>query len=111
MEERHMEQDHSNAARRGSAESLLEERLHLGANKWRKGLFEGHGGETEDDHTQSEQSWRVIAPDKWDAIASGNWIQKTVWNRMVTASERAQSHKVPVTSTWTADFLRREGEG
>jgi hypothetical protein len=34
-----------NAARRGAAESLMEERLQTGANKWRKGLFEecGHG--------------------------------------------------------------------
>ena len=29
-----------NAARRGAAESLMEERLQTGANKWRKGLFE-----------------------------------------------------------------------
>jgi hypothetical protein len=29
-----------NAARRGAAESLMEERLQIGANKWRKGLFE-----------------------------------------------------------------------
>ena len=30
---------------------------------------------------------------------------------MVTASERDQLHKTPVTSTWTADFLTREEEG
>ena len=29
-----------NAARRGAAESLVEERLQTGANRWRKGLFE-----------------------------------------------------------------------
>jgi hypothetical protein len=29
-----------NAARRGAAESLMEERLQIGTNKWRKGLFE-----------------------------------------------------------------------
>ncbi len=29
-----------NAARRGVVESLMEERLQIGANKWRKGLFE-----------------------------------------------------------------------
>jgi hypothetical protein len=29
-----------NAARRGATESLMEERLQIGANKWRKGLFE-----------------------------------------------------------------------
>ena len=30
---------------------------------------------------------------------------------MVTKMERDQSHKTPVTSTWTPDFLSREGEG
>ena len=30
---------------------------------------------------------------------------------MVTVSERDQTHKTPVTSTWTVDFLTREGEG
>ena len=68
----------------------------------------------EEDHMQLEQSWRSTAPDKWDASSSGNWIQKAVWNRMVTASERdpiCQIHKTPVTSTWTANFLTREGEG
>ena len=32
-----------NTSRRGVVESLLEERLQLGENKWRKGMFEGHG--------------------------------------------------------------------
>jgi hypothetical protein len=44
-------------------------------------------------------------------IASGKWIQKAVWNRWVTTREREQPHKTPVTSTWTEDFLTREGEG
>ena len=100
-----------NAARRGAAESLLEERLQHGANKWRKGLFEGHGDGMEEDHSQFEQNWSTTVPDKWDTIASGNWIQKAAWNRMVTALERDQPHKTPVTSTWTADFRTREGEG
>ena len=91
-------------------ESLLEERLQYGANKWRRRLFEGHGEGMEEDHPQSEYNWRATAPDKWDAIASGNWIQKAVWNRMVTTLERDQPHKTPVTSTWTADFLTREGK-
>ena len=72
---------------------------------------EGHGDGMEEDHSQFEQNWKATAPDKWDTIVSGNWIQKTVWNRMVTVSERDQPHKTPVTSTWTADFLTREGEG
>ena len=68
-------------------ESLLEERLQYGTNKWRRGLFEGHGEGMEEDHPQFEHNWRATAPEKWDAIASGNWIQKTVWNRMVTVLE------------------------
>ena len=65
----------------------------------------------EEDHPQFEHNWRATAPDKWDAIASGNWTQKAAWNRMVTALERDQPHKTPVTSMWTADFLARDGEG
>ena len=72
-----------NTVRRGAAESLIEERLHHGSNKWRSGLFEGHGEGMEEDHP----------------------------NRMVTALERDQPHKTPVTSTWTVDFLTRDGEG
>ena len=64
----------------------------------------------EEDHPQFEYNWRVTAPDKWDEIVSGNWIQKAVWNRMVTTLESDQPHKTPVTSTWTGDFLTREGE-
>ena len=77
-------------------ESLLEERLQYGANKWRRGLFEGHGEGMEEDHPQSEYNWRATAPDKWDTIASGNWIQKVSWNRMVRTLECDQPHKTPV---------------
>jgi hypothetical protein len=38
-------------------------------------------------------------------------MQKAVWKRWVTTLERDQSHKTPITSTWTADFLTREEEG
>ena len=46
-----------NAARRGAAESLLEERLQHGANKWRR--FEGHGeGERDQPHkTPVTSTW------------------------------------------------------
>jgi hypothetical protein len=44
-------------------------------------------------------------------ITSGKWIQKEEWNRWVTVREREQPRKTPVTSTWTEDFLTREGEG
>ena len=53
-----------NTARRGSVESLLEERLHHGSNKWRRGLFEGHGEGMEEDHPQFEHNWRFTAPEK-----------------------------------------------
>jgi hypothetical protein len=65
----------------------------------------------EEDQSQDDQNWRSNAPDKWDMIASGKWIQKAAWNRWVTTREREKPHKTPVTSTWTADFLTREGEG
>jgi hypothetical protein len=39
------------------------------------------------------------------------WMHRAAWNRWVTTMERDQPHKTPVTSTWTADFLTREGEG
>jgi hypothetical protein len=63
-----------NAARRGVAESLLEERLQIGANKGRKGLFEGSGEGMEEDHIQLEQNWRVTVPDKCDVMSSGNSV-------------------------------------
>jgi hypothetical protein len=100
-----------NTARRGAAESLMDERLQIGANKWRKGLFKEHSVDTAGDQQMQNHNWRTDAPAKWDMIVTGKWIQKAVWNRWVTKSERDQSHKTPITSTWTADFLTREGEG
>ena len=44
-------------------------------------------------------------------IDTGKWMQKVVWNRMVTTMIRDHPHKQPVTSTWTVDFLTKEGEG
>ena len=89
----------------------MEERLQTGANKWRKGLFEERSEDMDGDQQMSDQNWRSDAPAKWDMIATGRWIQKAVWNRWVTVLERDQPHKTPITSTWTADFLTREGEG
>ena len=51
------------------------------------------------------------SPEKWETVASGQWIQKEVWNRLVTRTMWEQSHTTPVTTTWTFDFLSREGEG
>ncbi len=82
-----------NAARRGAAESLMEERLQFGANKWRKGLFEGRSEDTDGDQPLRDQNWRSDAPLKWDMIASGKWMQKAAWNRWVTTMERDQPHK------------------
>jgi hypothetical protein len=67
--------------------------------------------DTDGDQQMQNQNWRSDASAKWDMIATGKWIQKSVWNRWVTRSERDQSHKTPITSTWTTDFLTREGEG
>ena len=50
-------------------------------------MFEGYCEGMEEDHPQFEYNWRVTTPDKWDVIDSGNWLQKTVWNRMVTVLE------------------------
>jgi len=55
------------------------------------------------------QNWRSDAPAKWDMITTGKWMQKG--NRWVTTLERDQPHKTSITSTWTSDFLTREGEG
>ena len=87
------------------------ERLQTGANKWRKGLFEERSEDTDGEQSMSDQSWRSDAPAKWDMIASGKWMQKAAWNRWVTTMVRDQPHKTPITSTWTADFLTREGQG
>ncbi len=91
--------------------ALMEERLKTGANKWRKGLFEERSEDTDGDQQMKDQNWRSDTPAKWDMIATGKWIQKAVWNRWVTTLDRDQPHKTPITSTWTADFLTREGEG
>ena len=89
----------------------MEERLQTGANKWWKGLFEERREDTDGDQQMDDQNWRSDEPAKWDMIATGKWIQKAVWNRWVTTLERDQPHKTPIASTWTADFLTREGEG
>ncbi len=83
----------------------------IGANKWRKGLFEERSKDTDVDQQMQDQNWRSDTPANWDMIATGKWMQKAAWNRWVTTLERDQSHKTPITSTWTADFLTREGEG
>ena len=82
-----------------------------GANKWRKGLFEERSEDTDGDQQMQDQNWRSDASAKWDIVATGKWMQKTAWNRWMTTSERDQPHKTPITSTWTTDFLTREGEG
>ena len=88
MEERHLEQDYPKHNKEGGGGISARRTIavwskQVGANKWRRGLFEGHGEGMEEDHhhPQSEYNWRATAPDKWDTIASGNWIQKAVWRR------------------------------
>jgi hypothetical protein len=45
------------------------------------------------------------------ALAKVNHGQVALTKARVTTMEREQPHKTPVTSTWTSDFLTREGEG
>ena len=113
MEKRHMDQGYSEH-REERVGGIPDRRV---AAAWNKQMTEGsvrrRGEDMEEDHMKFEQNWRSEATmsDKWDTISSGKWIHKTVWNRMVTVSERDQLHKTPVTSTWTSDFLTRKGEG
>jgi hypothetical protein len=69
----------------------MEPRLQFGANNWRKGLFEGRCEEMQEDQIRTKQTWIPAASDKWDMIASGKWMQKEVWNRMVITMEPAGS--------------------
>jgi hypothetical protein len=52
----------------------MEERLQIGANKWRKGLFEKRYEEMGEDQMESEKNWTSASPEKWEKIASGRWI-------------------------------------
>ena len=71
MEKRDMDPTIRNAGRRGATESLMEERLQTGANKWRKGLFEERSEDTDGVQQMQDQNWRSDSPAKWDMIASG----------------------------------------
>ncbi len=82
-----------------------------GNGKWCKELFEECSEDTDGNQQMTDQNWRSDDPAKWDMIATGKWMQKETWNRWVTTLERDQTHKTPITSTWTEDFLTREGEG
>jgi hypothetical protein len=86
----------------------MEERLQTGTNKWREGLFKERSVDSDGEQQMPDQRWRSDASAKWDMIATGKWMQKAAWNRWVTKLERDQSHKTPITSTWTVDFLTRE---
>ena len=95
-----------NTVRRGVTESLMEDRLQKGADKWWTELFKPRP-----DLWEGEQIEPVGSTEKWETVTSGKWIQKTTWNRMVTRTMREQPHTTPVTTMWTTDFLTREGEG
>ncbi len=52
--------------------------------------------------------WKI---DCWEERTSDRQSCSNLrWNRMVTRMMREQPHTTPVTTTWTADFLTREGE-
>jgi hypothetical protein len=59
-----------NAVRRGAAESLMEDRLQRGADKWRAELF-NHRPEL----WEGEQTAPVGSTKKWETVASGQWMQ------------------------------------
>ena len=83
---------------------LINGRKARGADKWRTELFKPRL-----ELREGEQIEPVGSTEKWDTVASGQWMQKAAWNRMVTRTMREQPHTTPVTY-WTADFLTREGE-
>ena len=76
-----------NAARRGAAESLMEERLQQGANEWWKRLFEKCDTVGEEDWRECDRSGKFVSPEKWEKVTSGQWIQKSVWNRTCSGDD------------------------
>ena len=77
----------------------MEARLQEGANKWQQRLFDcrldTRGGDKVAIESASGTHLYNIAPsEKWEKVATGQWIQRTAWNRMVTARE--QPHSTPV---------------
>jgi hypothetical protein len=89
-----------NVARRGATESLMEDSLQEGANKWRQGLLDNRPEVGGEDLMEPEQSWATASPLKWEKIASGQWKQRAVWKRMVTQTvTREQPHTIPITTT------------
>ena len=84
----------------------MEDRLQKGADKWRTELFKPRL-----ELWEGEQIEPVGPSEKWETVASGQWMQKAAWTRMVTRTMREQPHTTPVTTPWAADFLTREGEG
>jgi hypothetical protein len=74
-----------NAARRGAAESLMEDRLQRGANKWRTEVFKPRL-----ELWEREQIEPAGSTEKWETVALGQWMQKAAWNRMVTRTMREQ---------------------
>jgi hypothetical protein len=78
-------------------------------DKWRTELFKPRH-----EFWEGELIEPVGPSEKWKTVASGQWMQKAVWNRMVTRTMREHPHTTPVITTWTSDFLtreQREGEG
>jgi len=65
-----------NAERRGVTEFLMEERLKRGSDKWRTELFKPRL-----ELWEGEKIEPVGSTEKWETVASVQWIQKEVWNR------------------------------
>ncbi len=75
-----------NTARRGTSESLMEERLQTGANKCWKGLFEECSEDTEGAQQIQDQNWRSDVPAKWDMITSGIRHDSNVYGELAVDS-------------------------
>jgi hypothetical protein len=58
-----------NAARRGAAESLMEDRIQEGANKCSQGYS------TIDPNYAKESRWNLSSREKWEKVASGQRMQ------------------------------------
>jgi hypothetical protein len=98
-----------NTVRRGTVESLMEDRLQRGENKWWTELFKPRPELWEGEQIESVGLTKGLT-EKWETVPSGKWIQRETWNRMVTRTMWEEPHTTPVTTTWTTDFLTQEGE-
>ena len=56
----------------------MEDRLHQGSNKWRKGLFEKCDTVGEEDCRECVRSWKFVSPEKWEKFTSSGTMDTEV---------------------------------